>query len=62
MTRRYLWSFLARTTNSSNCDPKIRIYVFDSPKFAEIGKGTRTLDQYNPKDSEELGSLNVTIP
>jgi hypothetical protein len=45
-----------------NLRPSTRIYVIDSPKFAEIAKGRAAFDQYKPKDLEELSSINLSIP
>ena len=53
---------LAKNYQFLELRPRLRTYVFDSPKFAEIGKGSSALEQYEPKDAEELGSVNLTIP
>jgi len=42
--------------------PEIGIYVFDKPKFEDIVKDPAALGQSEPKNLEELGSLNLSIP
>ena len=42
--------------------PQTAIYIFDGPKFEELARGPAAFDQYKPKNLEELGALNLTIP
>jgi hypothetical protein len=42
--------------------PELGIYVFDKPKFEEIGRNPAVLSQIEPKNLEELGSINLQIP